>query len=267
MHIQRRIGITCGMALAMSMALGLSAVAQESTAAAPPAPQTTAVAVGQPATIDGMVIGRDGPAMSVRTVESPRQIVVLSDTTKATEKGGMFGWSHRDLGIEALVPGLAVTVEGSYDSDHRLVARKIEFSRSSMKTAKQIDAGLSPVNEKLLAEQDQLRSDRRDIEEGKDALNQTNQNLAATTAVTGQNTQAIGKTNDRIGTLDQFDTKDSMTVNFANGRATVTKKDRDSLTEFVKAAADTPGYMIEVQGYASKVGSASAGAAGGDCAS
>jgi OOP family OmpA-OmpF porin len=268
------------MALAMSMALGLAAVAQDTTgnaaqtdasqtaapqtaAAAPAASETMPAAApaampanAQTAVVDGMVIGRDGPAMSVRTVESPRLIVVLSDTTKATEKGGVFGWSHRDLGIELLVPGLAVRVEGTYDSGHRLVAKKITFSRNSMMTAKQIDAGLNPVNQQLLAEQDQLRSDRRDIESGKDALDQTNQNLAATTAATGVNTQAIGKTNDRIGTLDQFDTKDSLTVNFANGKSALTKKDRDQLTEFVKMASGTPGYMIEVQGYASKVGSA-----------
>lgn len=40
--------------------------------------------------------------------------------------------------------------------------------------------------------------------------------------------------------LDQFDTKDTLTVNFANGRSTVTKKDQDALTDFVKAAANTP---------------------------
>ena len=44
--------------------------------------------------------------------------------------------------------------------------------------------------------------------------------------------------------------------NFANGKATVSKKDKDQLTDFVKQAADTPGYMIEVQGYASTSGSA-----------
>ena len=50
--------------------------------------------------------------------------------------------------------------------------------------------------------------------------------------------------------------KDTLTVNFAKGRSTVTKKDQDALTDFVKAAANTPGFMIEVQGYASTVVSA-----------
>ena len=42
----------------------------------------------------------------------------------------------------------------------------------------------------------------------------------------------------------------------------VTKKYKDELTDFVKQAADTPGAMIEVQGYASKVGSPRLGTRG-----
>jgi outer membrane protein OmpA-like peptidoglycan-associated protein len=208
-----------------------------------------------------MVIGRDGPAMAVKTPDSPRLTVLLSDSTKATEKGGFLGWDRKDLGIVALVPGLSVKVEGAYNPDHQLVAKKVTFSRTAMTTAKQIDAGLYPTNAEIAAAQDQLKSDRRDIDQTQQdtAKNQqdistTQQGLAATNAVTATNTQGIGTTNTRIGTLDQYETKNSVTVNFANGKAIVTKKDEDALTDFVKAAANTPGYMIEVQGFASAVG-------------
>jgi outer membrane protein OmpA-like peptidoglycan-associated protein len=69
------------------------------------------------------------------------------------------------------------------------------------------------------------------------------------------NKQAIGQTNQRFGKLDEYETKGSITVSFANGKAIVSPKDRDQLTEFVKSNADTPGFMIEVQGYASATGS------------
>jgi OOP family OmpA-OmpF porin len=246
MHIQRRLRTTCGLAMSLAMvtSLGLTAQAQE-------------------ATVEGMVIGRSGPSMSVKTADSARLTVLLSDTTKATEKGGFLGLSKKDLGITALVPGLSVKVEGAYNPDHQLVAQKITFSRNSLTTAKQIDAGLNPTNEQIALAQDQLKSDRRDIQQGQDAISKnsqdidaTKQGLAATNAATAGNTQAIGQTNQRFGTLDQFETKGSITINFANGKATVNPKDKDQLTEFVKAAADTPGYMIEVQGYASTTGSA-----------
>jgi outer membrane protein OmpA-like peptidoglycan-associated protein len=230
------------MSLAVFTSLGLTAVAQE-------------------ATVEGMVTGRSGPSMSVKTADSPRLTVLLSDSTKATEKGGFLGLNRKDLGIAALVPGLSVRVEGTYDPDHQLVAKKITFSRGSLVTAKQIDAGLDPVNAQVAAAQDQLRSDRKDIDQSQQDISKnsqdidtTKQGLAATNEATAGNTQAIGHTNERFTTLDQFETKGSITVNFANGKATVNKKDQDQLTDFVKSAADTPGFMIEVQGYASVTG-------------
>ncbi len=201
--------------------------------------------------------------MWVKTTDTPRLTVMLSDSTKATEKGGFLGMGRKDYAITDLVPGLSVKVEGAYNSDHELVASKVYFSKTSYRTASAIDAGLNPVNEKILAQQDQLKSDRRDIEQSQQDvakntqdIGTTKQGLDATTAVAATNTQGIGKANQRFTTLDQYETKGSITINFANGRATVTKKDKDALTDFVQSAANTPGYMIEVQGYASAVGPA-----------
>jgi OOP family OmpA-OmpF porin len=239
MHIQSRLRTTCGLAISLAMftSLGLTAHAQQ-------------------ATVEGMVIGRDGPAMAVKTSDTPRLTVLLSDSTKATEKGGFLGWDRKDLGVAALVPGLSVKVEGTYDPDHKLIAKKVTFSRTAMTTAKQIDAGLYPTNAEIAAAQDQLKSDRRDIEQGQQDIDTTKQGLAANTEATATNTQGIGHANQRFTTLDQYETKGSVTVNFANGKAIVNKKDNDALTDFVKAAADTPGFMIEVQGYASTTGPA-----------
>jgi outer membrane protein OmpA-like peptidoglycan-associated protein len=241
------------MSLAMVASMGVTAHAQDAVKGS-----------GQQATVVGLVIGRDGSTMSVRTEDTPRLTVLLQDNTKATEKGGFLGLGRKDLGITQLVPGLQVKVEGTYDPNHELVARKVEFSRSSMNTAKQIDAGLNPTNEKVAAAQDQLRSDRKDIEQGQTDLasartdiDTTKQGLAANVQATGQNTQQIGQTNTRIGTLDQYATKGTYTVQFANGRSAVARKYKDELADFVKQAANTPGAMIEVQGYASKVGSPS----------
>ena len=246
MQIQRRLSSTCGLALSFAMVTSLGLVAN-----------------AQQAIVEGMVIGRDGPAMSVKTADSPRVTVLLSDTTKATEKGGFLGLGKKDLGIAALVPGLSVRVEGAYNPDHQLMAKKVVFSKNSMIVAKQIDAGLYPTKDQIAAAQDQLRSDRKDIQQSQDAISKnsqdidaTKQGLDATNQATAGNTQAIGKTNTRFGALDQFEEKGSITVNFANGKATVSPKDKDQLTDFVKSAANTPGFMIEVQGYASTTGSA-----------
>ncbi len=215
----------------------------------------SAVAGAQQTTVEGLVIGRDGPTMSVKTHDDPRVTVLLSDTTQATEKGGFLGLDRKHPGITELVPGLFVKVQGAYDPDHKLLAKKVIFSHSSLKTAQQIDAGLNPVAQQVAKAQDQLRSQRRDIDANGQAIAQNTQDIAANREGLAANGQAIGKANGRFGQLDQYETRGSLTVNFANGKSTITRKDRDDLTQFVNAAANTPGFMIEVQGYASATGS------------
>ena len=216
---------------------------------------SVSAAVAQQAIVNGLVIGRDGSTMYVRTDASPREIVVLQDATTATEKSGLFGMSHKNLGPTALVPGLEVKVEGSYDGDHKLVAKKVEFSRNSLKRARQIDAGLNPIAGEVAAEKDRELTDRKNIEASQVRLDEHGNRLDAHGKLIAANGQAIDATNGRIGELDQYDTKDSLTVNFKNGSAVISRKDQDALTDFVKSAANTQGYMVQVQGYASKVGS------------
>lgn len=255
MNMKRRLRSTCGLAMSLAMvtSLGVAAGAQE---AATPS--------GQQATVQGLVVGRDGPNMAVKTADAQRLTVVLSDNTKATETGGFLGLGRKDLGITQLVPGLQVKVDGTYDPDHQLLAKKVTFSKSSLRTAQQIDAGLNPVAEQVSAAQTQIKTNRGDIDASRQDiaknaqdLDATRQELATNTEATATNTHAIGQANQRFTKLDQYDTKGSLTINFANGRTAVTRKYKDQLADFVKTAADTPGYMIEVQGYASTPGSAS----------
>src|SRR6201992_1947406 len=215
MKIQSGLRTTSvAMSLVLFSSLGVAANAQDAPKAG-----------GQQATVEGLVIGRDGADMMVKTADTPRLDVILSDSTKATEKGGFLGLGRKDLGITQLVPGLKVKVDGTYDQDHKLIAKKVEFSRGSMQTARAIDAGLNPTNEKVAAAQDQLRSDRKDIEQSqsdlasaKQAIDTTKQGLAANVQATNDNKQAIGQTNGRIGSLEQYETKSTYTVNFGNGK-------------------------------------------------
>ena len=216
----------------------------------------------QTAKLEGLVVDRTGPNMTVQAKDHSRTTVILSDATRAEEKDGLFDWGRKNLAITELLPGLSVKVDGTYDQDHKLVARKVVFTQNSLRTARQIEAGTNPVQQEVAKAQDQLRSQRRDLDQNTQDIASARGDIAANKQAIGQNTQdissnkaAIGQTNGRIGQLGQFDTKDSLVITFANGKATVAPRYKQQLVEFVKAAANTPGAMIEVQGYASKVGS------------
>jgi OOP family OmpA-OmpF porin len=243
MKNQRRISTICGLGMSIAM-LTFSGAA----------------AYAQKATVQGMIVGRDGADMYVKTGDGQRQIVVLSDNTPAVQHGGVFGWGHKDLGVAALVPGLQVKVDGSFNGDHKLVANRVEYTSGSARTAKQIDAGLTPTNAKVAQQGDQIMSARRDIESAQADIAASKQQIAANQAKEEADAaaaqQGIGQTQSRIGQLDQYAEKGSYTVNFKTGSTVVSKKDRDELTDFVKQASSTPGFMVQVQGYASKTGGA-----------
>lgn len=216
----------------------------------------------QAATLEGLIVDRTGPNLVVQAKDRTRTTVVLSDATKATEKDGLFDWGRKNLAVTELVPGLDVKVDGTYDQDHKLVAKKVLFTHGSLKTARQIEAGTNPVQQEVAKAQDELRSQRRDLDQNTSDIASARQDIAANKSAIAQNAQdtaanrsAIGQTNGRIGQLGQYDTKDSLTITFANGKAVVERKYKQQIADFVRAAANTPGAMIEVQGYASKVGS------------
>ena len=96
---------------------------------------TCARATAQDVTVQGIIIGRSGANMILKTADAPKLVVVMNDDTQAKEVEGRLGMRKKELGITALVPGLPVRVKGSYDAQNRLVANTVEFKASDLKTA------------------------------------------------------------------------------------------------------------------------------------
>jgi len=71
------------------------------------------------------------------------------------------------------------------------------------------------------------------------------------------NKAAIEAANKRFGQLDDYNILDEVTVYFANGKVKVDPKYIPQLLELAKKAETITGYVIQVKGYASSVGSAS----------
>ena len=71
------------------------------------------------------------------------------------------------------------------------------------------------------------------------------------------NKAAIDAAIARFGQLDDYYIFDELTVYFANGKTNVDPKYNPQLMTLTRKAASIEGYMIQVEGYASSVGSAS----------
>jgi hypothetical protein len=66
------------------------------------------LAAAQSAQVKGLITGRSGATMSVRTQDSETVIVALTTDTQVQEVEGAFNLRKKELGLTALIPGLPV---------------------------------------------------------------------------------------------------------------------------------------------------------------
>ena len=91
---------------------------------------TAAPQVGQaqkPTKISGVIAGRSGADMMVRTATGTTT-VTLNSTTKVEEKKGALKLKHSSMAMTSLIPGLKVEVDGTPGPNNSLVATTVKFT-------------------------------------------------------------------------------------------------------------------------------------------
>src|SRR5271169_4081677 len=123
------------------------------------------VAAAQSNQIQGVIDGRSGATMTVKTQEAGNVVVLLTDSTQVDEVEGGLHMRKKQMGMTALVPGLAVQVKGSYNAQNQLVADTVKFKGSDLKTAQDIQAGVAPVEQQTQAQQQQMAQQEKQIQQ------------------------------------------------------------------------------------------------------
>jgi outer membrane protein OmpA-like peptidoglycan-associated protein len=152
------------------------------------------------------------------------------------------------MSMAALIPGLAVKVEGTYNDQSQLVAKSVSFKGNDLQQAQKIDAGLHETRAQAQQNKAELEKHKAELEKQNVALQQQQQKIAA-------NKAAIDAAVARFGQLDDYYILDKVTVNFGNGKVKVDPSYRPQLLALAEKAKTINGYVIEVKGYASSVGS------------
>src|SRR6476646_4591945 len=75
----------------------------------------------------GHIKARSGALLILQTTDSRDVPVLLTDDTKTGQSQGLLKVRHKDMSMAALIPGLAIQVEGSYNGQKQLVAKSIKF--------------------------------------------------------------------------------------------------------------------------------------------
>jgi OmpA-OmpF porin, OOP family len=215
------------------------------------------VGSAQTVKISGLITGRNAANMTVQTSTDPRVVVVLTDTTQVAQIQGVFKARRKQMSMTALIPGLQVQVEGSYNGQNELVASSVKFKGNDLDDAQTIQAGLQPAKEQIEQSQAELEQQKAALDRQQKEMQEQQQQMAAAQEKIDANKAAIQAANKRFGQLDDYNIMDEVTVYFANGKVTLDSKYKPQLLQLAEKAKTITAFTIQVKGYASSAGSAS----------
>jgi outer membrane protein OmpA-like peptidoglycan-associated protein len=207
--------------------------------------------------VNGLITGRNAATMTLQTSSEPKLVVVLTDTTQVAQIQGVFKARRKQMSMTALIPGLQVQVEGSYNAQNELVASSVKFKGNDLEDAQTIQAGLQPAKEQIQQSQAELEQQKAALERQQQAMQEQQQQMAQAQAKIDANKAAIEAANKRFGQLDDYNIMDEVTVYFANGKVTLDPKYKPQLLQLAEKAKTITAFTIQVKGYASSVGSVS----------
>ncbi|MGA8595969.1 MAG: OmpA family protein [Bryobacteraceae bacterium] len=225
------------------------------------------IALGQTTNIKGLIVGRDGADVKIKSQQGNIVTVTLDDSTKVQAVKGKLGLRRSDMGLTALIPGLPVDVDAAGPAN-QLVAKSIKFKASDLKTANLIQAGLTPTREDLASTQQDVKANQQGIQANQQQTQANQRDIQANQQQNQQgiqaNQQQIQQTQGeqaalatRFGQLGDYDVKGSATVYFALNSSKVDEKGQQDLQTLANEAKQLGShYLIEVAGYTDSSGNA-----------
>jgi len=215
------------------------------------------IVAAQSVKVQGLIKARSGDTMILQTSDSPNLAVLLTDESKVGQVQGVFKARRKQMSMAALIPGLAVKVEGTYNDQNQLVAKSVSFKGNDLERAEAIEAGLHETKVQVQQTKEQAQQNKEELERQNAELRSQNEALQQHQKQIAANKAAVDAAIARFGQLDDYYIFDEATVYFANGKVTMDPKYTPQLLELAEKAKTINGFMIEVKGYASSVGSVS----------
>jgi OOP family OmpA-OmpF porin len=217
---------------------------------------------GEKAKVSGVITGRTGDSITIKSSDGSNVTVVLDDNTKVQQPKGL-GLRKKQMSATVLVPGLKISVDGVGDAQSRVVAKSITFSSDDLEMAEAIQAGLTPTKQAVATNQQNIAANKQATQTNAQGIasNQVQtaankQQIANNQEQIDANQQDIQAANKRFSELSEYDTKGEATVNFAVGSAAISAKDKAALTQLAQSAVGLTGYIIQVKGFADSSGNA-----------
>ena len=207
---------------------------------------------GEKIKMEGLVTGRQGDIVTVRTADATSVQVALTDYTKVVTPRGLFRKKH--MPVSDLLPGLWIKVKGVGDSPGHILAESVTFSTDDLRTANAIQAGLTPLDARVQSNQHQIQANTQNIQANQQQLQTHEQQIQSNQQQGQANQQQIGETNQRISELADYSVKYTAAVNFPAGSATLSPQAKSELAKLATDATTLKGYVVQIKGFTDSSG-------------
>ena len=228
----RSLGFVCSLALMFATASLAAAQVSRTQTTSGAAPTFRPVPSGSKMKFEGVVIDRTADTFTIRDRTRTDYQVRLTDDTSIKSKGG-FLKGGKKYPVTDILRGLIVEVEGRGDPQGELVADKIRFRESDMRSSITSEARVRPVEEnqeKIANQMDELY------------------------AIAQEARQQVAAVNDRVTALDEYDVQAHVAVTFRVNSAVLSPEAKQRLDEVAAKALASSGYMIEIAGHTDSTG-------------
>jgi len=219
------------------------------------------VASGEKMKLKGVVVKRDVDTFTVRDLTGNDTVVRMTDQTSVKSHGG-FWRSGTNYAATNIIRGLNLEVEGRGGSNGELVANKIRFNETDLRTARAVESRANPLEERATAAEGRIS----EVEQNAQKLSGQLDELAAISnaarggAKAAQETAdaavaGVNQTNERISALDDYVPQETAAVNFRVGSSALNVDAKSKLDAIATKALNAKAYVLEVTGFADSTGS------------
>lgn len=224
--------------------------------------QMARVSPGQKQKIKGVIVRRDADSFILRDPASGSEYEVgLNNNTKVEERKSNPFRGAKNYGVTSLLRGLNVEVEGRGDNNGLLMAEKIKTREADLAVARTVESRVTPVEGRVTDAEGRLTAAESNAQRLSGQIDelQAISNAARGGAKAAQDTAdaaiaGVNSTNERISSLDDYDTRKAVSVNFKVNSYKLSDDAKAVLDAIAEQAKTEKGYVIEVSGHASADG-------------
>ncbi|MFZ0522073.1 MAG: hypothetical protein WAL95_13690 [Candidatus Acidiferrales bacterium] len=174
--------------------------------------------------VEGLIKARVGDTIILSTFNSPDLFVLLTHRTEVRRVHGVFKARRKQMPVAALIPGLAVKVEGTYNQQDQLVAKSVSFKGNDLEHAEKFEGGTHETKVQVQQNKENLEERNAAAKTQNEALQKRQSQLTEHQAKIPANDAAVDAAIARFSPPGDYYVFEELTAYFGRGKVKVDPK-------------------------------------------